>query len=177
MTLVVGHHRFREVLSEFAHQGHHRGPRLRQQMYLRALGTLPNVRVHLGRFSNLPKTSRLVKPPASGPDTVLHWKTEEKGSDVRLASRLVADACHKRFDLALVVTNDSDLLPPIQIVRNEIHLPIIVVAPTINNRRVAIDLKNAATSVREVRANALAASQFAWSLTDKTGTFTKPKEW
>ena len=36
-------------------------------------------------------------------------KTEEKSSDVNITSHLVRDACFKRFDVAVLITNDSDL--------------------------------------------------------------------
>jgi len=35
--------------------------------------------------------------------------TEEKGSDVKLATHLVWDAAHHDMDVALVMSNDSDL--------------------------------------------------------------------
>ena len=36
-------------------------------------------------------------------------KTEEKGSDVNLASHLLRDTYTKRFEVAVLITNDSDL--------------------------------------------------------------------
>ena len=41
--------------------------------------------------------------------TVQVWDTEEKGSDVNLAVELVNDAWSNLFDLAVVISNDSDL--------------------------------------------------------------------
>jgi hypothetical protein len=35
--------------------------------------------------------------------------TEEKGTDVKLATHLVGDAAHKDMQAALVISNDSDL--------------------------------------------------------------------
>ncbi|MEP2463074.1 MAG: NYN domain-containing protein [Henriciella sp.] len=43
--------------------------------------------------------------------------TEEKGSDVNLGVHLVNDAHLDRFDVALVVSQDSDLLEPMRIVK------------------------------------------------------------
>ena len=40
--------------------------------------------------------------------------TEEKGSDVNLATHLLHDAHMDRFDVAVVASNDSDLLGPIK---------------------------------------------------------------
>ncbi len=37
-------------------------------------------------------------------------KVEEKGSDVNLASHLIGMPCMNRFDVALVLSNDTDLV-------------------------------------------------------------------
>lgn len=47
-----------------------------------------------------------VNPP---PPVCRVWKNEEKGSDVNLAIHLLNDAWNNRFDVAVVVSNDSDL--------------------------------------------------------------------
>ena len=98
------------------------GQTLRQQLFLRAISTLPSVSVHLGHF-----LSHEVMMPVAGPvgqrqQYVRVIKTEEKGSDVNLATHLLHDAHLGRFDVAVVVSNDSDLLEPIKIVRE--HLGI-----------------------------------------------------
>jgi len=62
---------------------------IRQQVYLRALNTLPNVSVIFGHFltHSVPMTVSNANP--------IRWvkvdKTEEKGSDVNLASHLLRD--------------------------------------------------------------------------------------
>lgn len=47
-------------------------------------------------------------------------KTEEKGSDVTLGALLVAHGYQKRYEAAIVLSNDSDLVLPIKIVREEL---------------------------------------------------------
>jgi hypothetical protein len=47
-------------------------------------------------------------------------KTEEKGSDVNLATHLLHDPHMDRFDVAVVISNDSDLLEPIKIARQDL---------------------------------------------------------
>jgi hypothetical protein len=60
----------------------------RQEIYLKALRSLPAVRIHYGRF--LPKTK--MRPLVSDPQTYVEvHDTEEKGSDVNLASYLLHD--------------------------------------------------------------------------------------
>ncbi|HDH03569.1 MAG TPA: NYN domain-containing protein [Actinobacteria bacterium] len=61
----------------------------------------------------------LANPPKNGSRTVEVLKTEEKGSDVNLATYLLLDAFKKRCDTAVVMTNDSDLAEPVRIARTE----------------------------------------------------------
>ena len=90
----------------------------RQQIYLRALRTLPNVSISYGRFLTTKTMMPLADPSPSGPRFVrIIIKTEEKASDVNLASHLLLDAFRNDASAAFVVSNDSDLLEPIRIVR------------------------------------------------------------
>jgi hypothetical protein len=59
----------------------------RQQVYLRALETVPNLSIHLGRFLSRPAVRRLEKPPKRGNPYRSVWITEEKGSDVKPSAR------------------------------------------------------------------------------------------
>jgi hypothetical protein len=63
----------------------------------------------------------LVVPPGQPQKFAKVIKTEEKGSDVNLATHLLHDAQMGRFDVAVVISNDSDLLEPIKIVRQELR--------------------------------------------------------
>jgi len=71
----------------------------------------------------------IATPPPTGPRTVEVIKTEEKGSDVNLATYLLLDACRGDCDVAVVVTNDSDLKEPITIVREDLGMTVGVVNP------------------------------------------------
>lgn len=42
---------------------------------------------------------------------------EEKETDVHMAARIVVDACEDRYDRAVLVTADSDLVPALDIVK------------------------------------------------------------
>ena len=94
---------------------------IRQEIYLRALQTLPNLEIHYGKFK--PRTRRGFY--LSGPGRCLACKgelveieaPEEKGSDVNLAAYLIYDAARDLYDTAWVVSNDSDLATPIRLVR------------------------------------------------------------
>ncbi len=53
---------------------------------------------------------------------------EEKMTDVNIATHLLNDAWKDRFDLAIVVSGDSDLVPPISTVKAEFPQKRVVVA-------------------------------------------------
>lgn len=44
-------------------------------------------------------------------------KHEEKETDVHIAARIVVDACENRYDRAILITADSDLVPALNIVK------------------------------------------------------------
>jgi uncharacterized LabA/DUF88 family protein len=142
----------------------------RQQMYLRALRTIPNLEIIEGQF--LSHVVSMKNATGNGFTSVV--KTEEKGTDVNIATHLVHDAHNGEFQLAVVISNDSDLVEPIKIVVNSLHLPVIVVSPYPRN---SIQLKNTASSVRQIRNGVLRVSQFPQQITDSTGVFTKPMSW
>lgn len=96
----------------------------RQQVYLDALQTVPEISIHMGSFLTSEKFAGLVKPPEfrpratlpqPWPDVVKVLKVEEKGSDVNLASHLLLDAFQNNFDVAAILSNDSDLVEPMRI--------------------------------------------------------------
>lgn len=147
---------------------------VRQQTYIRALQTIPNLSIHYGRYLESVRRMPLAKPPAGGPRTVEVIKTEEKGSDVNLATYLVLDGFDKDYEAAVIVSNDSDLVEPIRVVRSRLGLQVGVLNPQKNT---SWALQRAATFYRGVRAGVLKASQFSPTLQDAHGTITKPTDW
>ena len=144
----------------------------RQQIYLRALRTFSQIEIIQGRF----QTSKVRMPLASPPHkTVEVLRTEEKSSDVNLAVHLLNDAHNKDYDVAIVVSNDSDLAEAIRIVTQDLSLKVGVVSPTTINR--SQDLRRYATFIGEIRPGSLSRNQLPNTLTDDKGTFHKPKEW
>lgn len=57
------------------------------------------------------------------------WKTEEKGFDVNLGEHLVRDGFLKNFEVAAILTNDTDLTEPVRIVADELKLPVVLLTP------------------------------------------------
>ena len=62
----------------------------------------------------------MAQQPETGPRTVEILDTEEKGSDVNLASHLLLDGFDDEYEMAVVVSNDSDLELPIRMVRTRL---------------------------------------------------------
>ncbi len=146
----------------------------RQLTYLRALETIPILSVHYGSFLTNAVRLPLDPPPKQGPATVRVLKTEEKGSDVNLATYLLADAFDHEFEMAVIVSNDSDLALPIDIVQKKFGLRVGVLCP---HARMSWELGKVASFQRPIRKRALAACQFPAALTDQLGTITKPAAW
>jgi hypothetical protein len=147
----------------------------RQDIYLRALGTLPNVSIHLGKFLRSTVRMPLANPPATGPRTVEVIKTEEKGSDVNIATYLVIDAIRGDCEQAVVVSNDSDLCEPIRIVKDEIGIPVGLLNPHKIPSNALQKLQP--VFVKRIRQGVLSASQFPPQLTGPRGKIRKPAAW
>jgi len=146
----------------------------RQQIYLRALRTLPNLEIYFGHFLTHVVKMPLAYPAPGQNPYVDVLKTEEKGSDVNLATHLLHDGYNGRYECAVVVSGDSDLLAPIEIVMDELRKPVGVLNPQSKDCQV---LLKQATFYKHIRKGVLAASQFPSTLTDAQGTFTKPASW
>ncbi|MGI8553529.1 MAG: NYN domain-containing protein [Dehalococcoidia bacterium] len=154
----------------------------RQLTYLRALRTIPNLSIHEGFFKQTQQRVRLVSPiPCIAPvpcigQTVLAHKTEEKGSDVNLATFLLIDAVDGDADVSVVVSDDTDLLEPIRLVRQRFGRDVLVLNPH-RGRQLNRDLRQVATSYRTLTVPPLRACQFPRMLSDANGVITKPATW
>jgi len=156
----------------------------RQQLYLDALRTVPEVSIHFGTFLTSTKFAGLVHPPnfrpqitlpQPWPDVVKVVKVEEKGSDVNLACHLLLDAFQGTYDVAAVISNDSDLVEPIRITTQVLGKPVGLLTP-VNNPNP--QLKQAASFVRRISVSDLAAAQFADPVLRPDGTtIGKPASW
>jgi NYN domain len=146
----------------------------RQDTYLRAVATIPCLSVHLGHFLTSRARMPLAAPTLGGPSTVEVLKTEEKGSDVNLATYLLVDAFRGDCEVALVITNDSDLCEPIRIVSTELGIPVGIANPYPARRR-SHALRG--TFFKQIRPSALAQCQFPPKLKDDAGTFARPATW
>lgn len=145
----------------------------RQQIYLRALRTLPNLSIHFGHFLQQIVSMRLVTP-IGNTRFVKVFKFEEKGSDVNLATHMLVDGFTGAYEQAVIVSNDSDLLEPVKIVRQRLGLPVGMITPHKNASKAMVPH---VSFVKRIRGGPLAACQFPNPLTDAQGSFTKPSTW
>ncbi len=167
-------HRIRYFTARVDRRPPHFQQHQQQQAYLRALDTIPELSIHYGRFRTRPVQMRLEKPHRVGPKTVRVLKTEEKGSDVNLASYLLLDAFRQDCEVAIVVSNDADLKTPIELTSSELGIRVGVLNPHPARKR---SLVLRPTFFKQLREGPLASSQFAPVLRDSRGEIRKPKGW
>lgn len=157
---------------------------LRQQMYLRALSTLPRFTLHEGYFLESQVSARLVTPipchvvPACVGNVRSQrvYKTEEKGSDVNLATTLLLDAFDGDGDASWVVSNDSDLVFPLRMAAERFGRTVGILNP---HRHASRELGRVvpARDHRTIKPATLRVCQFPPVLSDAEGSFHKPPAW
>ena len=148
---------------------------VRQQLYINALKTNARVSVYRGHFLSHPKRRpRRQKCEQCGEKYAEVIITEEKGTDVNLATHLVYDACSDAFDVAAIISNDSDLATPIEFAIKKCGKTVGIINP---HPVAARTLSKVAGFYKKLRSGALEASQFPASFTVGNRTYTKPETW
>lgn len=106
------------------------------------------------------------------------WKVEEKQSDVSLALQAYHDAITGQIDHAVIVTNDTDIAPALEMIRAHTKVMIGLVVPTTDHTRTAnADLVELAHWTRSHITNEeLAASQLPRVIPGRKATV-KPESW
>lgn len=151
----------------------------RQQMYFRALESR-GVEIFLGQFRSGSRWMRRAEPCPSGADCPLGAEnvrvlsTEEKGSDVNIASHLLIDAFRRDCEMAIVITNDTDLMEPIRMARDDLGLHLALLSPSDSPAR---SLRGAVDVVKKLRYGPLQASQLPDLLADARGEIHRPRAW
>lgn len=153
---------------------------VRQEAYLNALRTLPNVSLHFGNFL----AGKKWRPLACAPDnpairgqagiSVKVRNMEEKGSDVNLAVHLLHDAWRGSFDQAFVITKDTDLIEPIRLVTQELRKPVGLLCP---DSSCPSGLEAVASFVKHIRHQHLKKAQFPDPVNGPHGPIAKPDSW
>jgi hypothetical protein len=150
---------------------------LRQQAYLSALETLNNVTIHYGRYQTNTVKMPLANPARGQTRMVEVIKSEEKGSDVNLATRLLVDAFAQLADSYVVVSNDADLAEPLRVVCHDLNLKVGIYNPhPPATKSYALGRINP-TFHRDLRRGVIKASQFPASISHGSSIINKPSDW
>ena len=96
------------------------GAAKRQATFIDALRATGGIEIDFGVFLSKTVTCRSCNTQWTG--------SEEKRTDVNIAVRLLNDAHDDRFDLAIVVSGDSDLVPIVESVRERFPRKRVIVA-------------------------------------------------
>jgi uncharacterized LabA/DUF88 family protein len=147
----------------------------RQLLYLRALRTIPDLEIIYGHFLEHKIIMSVADMASGGSKYTRVIKTEEKGSDVNIVAHMINDGYLNRYQVAVIISNDSDLVEPVKIVRQELKLPVGILNPIPDHP--SHELRKYATFVKPIRKGVLSASQFPTRLRDATGEFFKPPLW
>jgi hypothetical protein len=164
----------------------------RQGTYFQALSTIPCIKSFHGKMQVKKKWMPIAPqnnalgmrpkpwfPVYPRPKFVRVYKNEEKGSDVNLGAHLVRDAFQGKFEVAAIVTNDSDLTEPIRIVVEELNIPVGIICPIIERSRPpSKSLESVASFFRRIDDARLRASQFPEEICLPNGAIVKrPFDW
>jgi uncharacterized LabA/DUF88 family protein len=153
------------------------GPTLpNQQVYLRALSTLPLVSVVFGNY----KTKRVtcIVPACTYTGKRRFNTVEEKRTDVNIAVQMMEDAYENRCDQFVVVSGDSDLVPAVARVKGLGKKVLVYIPARDPTRGAAVELRTAADSAKILPLDLLRHSQFPASIPDGAGgMLTKPATW
>ena len=105
---------------------------------------------------------------------------EEKRTDVNIAIQMVSDAYRDECDRFILVSGDSDLVPPIRLISEKFSgKRVIVYVPTrADSRGAAVELRTAAHSNRNFPLNMMRKMQFPAKVPDGSGGYIiKPPTW
>ena len=105
----------------------------RQNTYLRALQTTPTELIY-GHYN-----SSKVTCTSCG---VIRNKNEEKMTDVNIAVSMLVDAMDNVYDTAILISGDSDLAPPIKLVKEKFNKRVVIAFPPNRSNNSIIKISN-----------------------------------
>ena len=157
-----------------------------QARYHTALRKMHGERIELieGYYSLIQSKARIVDAtaPHKWPrdcQEILVWKLEEKQSDVNLALQAYHDALTGQVDHAVIVTNDTDIAPALELIRAHTSVTIGLVVPARPHLRAPnTELAKLAHWVRShITDQELAASQLPRVIDQGKKPTVKPESW
>jgi hypothetical protein len=142
---------------------------IRQQTYLEALAVhRPDISFHYGHYQRNVKTCMKCGHQ--------HASHSEKMTDVNIACELLHDAFNDLFDVALLISADSDLAKPISKVR--FLFPKKRVVAVFPPKRKSKHLRSLVNGVLDIKESSLAKSQMPDPVIRADGfALTKPSRW
>lgn len=142
--------------------------RKRQSTFLEALSTIEGIKPYYGKYQATPYTCENCGHQNSFP--------EEKMTDVQIASELISDASQNKYDTALIISGDRDLVPAIETVRSKpFNKRVVIVFPPM---RANDDLRGVASAYIHITETELKKSLLPPEITKVGGYILKcPSEW
>jgi len=140
----------------------------RQAVFIDALRARGDIEIDFGVFLAKSVTCR---------ECHAQWrKNEEKRTDVKIAIRLLTDAYDDRFDMAMLISGDSDLVPAVESVRQRFpRKRVIVAAPP---KRWSTDLAQSANASFQIARAVIRSNRLPDPvLTPEGVTLRAPKGW
>jgi uncharacterized LabA/DUF88 family protein len=139
----------------------------RQSTYLSAIQTT-NTAIIYGHYKSKPKSCFSCHHT---------WNdNEEKMTDVNIAVHMLTDAMDDLYDAAILISGDSDLVPPIRAVHEKFPSKRVMVAFPPNRHNNSV--KNASKGNLIIGKQLLIKSQFLDKIISKDGfELKKPSEW
>ena len=150
---------------------------IRQNIYLRALQTLPDLEIIFGQFKKRQVRGILCDfedRKYLKKDSVRVSKWEEKESDVNIASHIISDAYENEYDCAVLMSNDTDLKTPLKYVKKKLKKQVGIISP---RRNIHIELINSCNFRKAITNKVLERCQFPDKMRDTRGEFFCPTKW
>ncbi len=137
----------------------------RQLRYLEALATLPGLQIVYGKYQSSQKNCH-------GCGRTI-YQSQEKMTDVNIATAMLVEAFLNRVDVAILVSGDSDLVAPVKEIATT--KTVIVAFPP---KRVSQELRRVASSHFVIGRSTLAACQMPNPVITSAGVrIERPAQW
>jgi len=149
----------------------------RQQTYWKALKSCPMLEVVKGSYREKAvrcKSCRLAEAECKACGQKLVFRNEKR-TDVNIATHLVRDACEGNFEVAILVSGDTDLVPAVEVVKEKKCRIVVGFPPD----RATNDMKDAAGGAAfKITEGQLKRSQFPRRVEIAPGIWVeRPTKW
>ncbi len=170
LNLLYGNQRLDKVhyfTSRISDNPNDKGKVARQKTYLEAVKSLPDVCIYLGYYRR-----RKVHHKKCG---LNHKFPEEKMTDVNLVVKLLEDAHDDKFDTAIIVSSDNDLIAAVKSVctRHQNKKVVMYFPPNRNSK----EFRKVASNCLSITRSIVAKSQLPNPVTINNRQLWRPNPW